>query len=126
MTERFRNRYRIASARAEWWSYGWAGAYFITICSRRRSHFFGQIICGRMTPSSIGTLAYQLWVEIPNHSHNVVLGAFVVMPNHVHGILILTTDASDEPIETVDPGCDLVRGITIDDPFLFLQRCRQS
>lgn len=29
--DRFQNRYRIGSARAQWWDYGWNGAYFITI-----------------------------------------------------------------------------------------------
>ncbi|HEX2958217.1 MAG TPA: hypothetical protein VHO70_15390 [Chitinispirillaceae bacterium] len=28
---KYENRYRIASARATWWSYDWAGAYFIKI-----------------------------------------------------------------------------------------------
>lgn len=42
--ERFKNKYRIASARAQWWDYGWNGAYFITICSKNRQHFFGEIL----------------------------------------------------------------------------------
>jgi REP element-mobilizing transposase RayT len=89
MTERYKNRYRIASARATWWSYDWAGAYFITICTKNRYHFFGHVTKGEMYLSSIGELANQFWFEIPDHAHNVELGAFQVMPNHVHGVLIL-------------------------------------
>lgn len=32
--EKFKNKYRIPSARASFWDYRWAGAYFITICAK--------------------------------------------------------------------------------------------
>ncbi|WP_332367608.1 glucose-6-phosphate dehydrogenase [Spirosoma telluris] len=88
--ERFRNKYRIASARAAWWDYGWAGAYFITICTAQRHHYFGNIDQGQMKLSSVGILADVFSHEIRHHSQLVELGTFVVMPNHIHGILILT------------------------------------
>ena len=40
--ELFRNQYRIASARASWHDYN-GGAYFITICTKNREHYFGEI-----------------------------------------------------------------------------------
>ena len=87
--ERFRNKYRIASARAQWWDYGWNGAYFITICTKNREYFFGEINKGEIELSQLGVIADILWHEIPNHASFVELGDFVVMPNHIHGILIL-------------------------------------
>ncbi|WP_229598209.1 transposase [Runella aurantiaca] len=89
MREKFQNKYRIASARASWWDYGWNGAYFITICTKNREHFFGKIVDSKMQLSSIGVLADVFWHEIKNHAKNVELGAFVVMSIHIHGILIL-------------------------------------
>ena len=89
MSDKFQNKYHIASARAAWWDYGWNGAYFITICTKNREHFFGKIENGKMQLSTIGILADVMWHEIKNHAKNVELGAFVVMPNHIHGILIL-------------------------------------
>ena len=86
---KYQNKYRIASARASWWNYGWNGAYFITICTQNREHFFGEIIKGKMVLSNLGAIADVLWYEIPKHSPVVELGNFVVMPNHIHGILIL-------------------------------------
>ena len=86
---KFQNKYRSESARAQWWDYGNEGAYFITICTKNREHFFGEIINGIMHLSHLGVLADVFWHEIPHHSPNVKLGAFVVMPNHIHGILIL-------------------------------------
>lgn len=44
MSDKFQNKYRIPSARAEWWNYGWNAAYFITICTAHREHLFGEII----------------------------------------------------------------------------------
>src|SRR5690606_8271937 len=85
----YKNKYRIASARAPWWDYGWNAPYFITICTQNRSYYFGDIINGSMRLSHAGVLADVLWYQIPHHAHNVELGAFVVMPNHIHGILIL-------------------------------------
>lgn len=102
MTEKYQNRYRIASARASWWNYGWAGAYFITICTANREHYFGQIVNDKMILSPCGILADVFWHEIINHTNNVELGAFVVMPNHIHGILILTdTIVPNDVVETL-------------------------
>ncbi len=89
MNEKYQNRYRIASARAEWWDYSANAAYFITICTKGRKHFFGEIQDGKMILSPVGVLADVFWHEIRNHSKDVELDAFVVMPNHIHGILIL-------------------------------------
>ena len=86
--DRFRNKYRIPSARAQWWNYGWSGVYFITICTAIREHFFGEIQNGNMILSKTGVISDILWHEIPTHAPNVELGDFVVMPNHIHGILI--------------------------------------
>lgn len=87
--DKFRNKYRIPSARAQWWDYGWNGAYFITICTAHREHFFGKIVDDKMNLSSVGVMADMLWHEIPSHTRFIELGDFVVMPNHIHGILII-------------------------------------
>ncbi|MBU1822305.1 MAG: transposase [Bacteroidetes bacterium] len=89
MDDKFRNKYRIPSARAQWWDYGWNGAYFITICTAHREHFFGEIVDGKMNLSPVGVMADIFWHEIRSHTQFVELGDFVVMPNHIHGILIL-------------------------------------
>ena len=100
MQNKFKNKYRIPSARLQTWDYANNGAYFITICTQNREHFFGNIKNGIMQLSEIGKLAAQFWYEIPNHFPMVELGNFVVMPNHVHGILIIDK-TNDEPfVET--------------------------
>jgi len=86
---KFQNKYRISSIRAQWWNYGWNGAYFITICTQDRKHYFGEIRNNKMILSHAGIIADLLWHQIPMHHDNVELGDFVVMPNHIHGILII-------------------------------------
>jgi len=89
MADLFKNKYRIKSARLESWDYRWNAAYFITICTANRKHYFGEIKNGKMEFSPTGVIADILWHEIPHHASYVQLGNFVVMPNHIHGILIL-------------------------------------
>lgn len=96
MSDKFQNKYRIASARLQTWDYRWAGSYFITICTQNREHFFGEIINGKMQLSAVGIIADILWHEIKNHAKNIELGEFVVMPNHIHGILILNGNDDNE------------------------------
>jgi len=95
MSDTYKNKYRIASARLQQWDYRWAAAYFITICTHNREHYFGHIENGIMHLSPIGVIADVLWYEIKHHAHNVELDAFVVMPNHIHGILILKGGNTD-------------------------------
>lgn len=87
--KKFRGKYRIPSARAAWWNYGWNGAYFITICTHKRRHFFGKVSQKKMILSPLGVIADMCWWEINNHADQVELGEFIIMPNHMHGILIL-------------------------------------
>lgn len=89
MQNKFKDKYRISSARLQTWDYSLKGSYFITICTQNREHFFGKIVNQEMQLSELGKLAQQFWIEIPIHFPFVELGNFVVMPNHVHGILII-------------------------------------
>jgi len=95
MTDRYRNKYRASSIRLQNWDYGWNAAYFVTLCTHHRLHFFGEIADGKMRLSPVGILADVFWHEIKNHAQKVESGAFVVMPDHVHGVLILNGDDFD-------------------------------
>lgn len=95
--EKFRGKYRIPTARLQTWDYGSNALYFITICTKNRKHFFGEIANGQMILSEIGRLAEKYWYEIPEHFPFVILDEFVVMPNHIHGIIEIakTNDATE-------------------------------
>lgn len=87
--KKYNNKYRIESVRLKNWDYRNNGAYFITINTGNRKHFFGEIINSEMQLTPIGEYAENFWMEIPKHFPFVELGNFVVMPNHTHGILII-------------------------------------
>jgi len=103
-TLKFQNKYRIASARLQNWDYAREGAYFITICTKDRLHYFGEIENKKMILSNMGVIADLMWHEIKNHAKNITLGEFVVMPNHVHGILILNGGNTDTDGDGIDAG----------------------
>ncbi len=102
MINKYKNKYRITSARLQSWDYGSVGAYFITICTQNREYFFGDVENGIMKLSNTGVLADVFWVEIKNHAKGVELGEFVVMPNHIHGILILNGNNDNNDADTIE------------------------
>ena len=91
MPDKYYNKYRIPSARLQSWDYGNNAAYFITICTKNREHFFGEIVNDSMELSTIGLQVEQEWIKTPafRPDMNLELGNFVVMPNHFHAILII-------------------------------------
>ena len=89
MPDKFKNKYRIKSARLQSWDYANNAAYFITICTKYREHYFGEIADDEMHLNEIGKFTEQEWIKTPElrPDMNLELGEFVVMPNHFHGIV---------------------------------------
>ncbi|MGC4129059.1 MAG: transposase [Bergeyella sp.] len=96
--KKFQNKYRIPSNRLQGFDYGSHALYFVTICTKNRVHYFGEIVetdnyfvetdnYPSLRETTIGKIAFDFWQEIPEHYPFVELDGFVVMPNHVHGIL---------------------------------------
>ncbi|MDJ0588630.1 MAG: hypothetical protein QNJ72_01370 [Pleurocapsa sp. MO_226.B13] len=77
------------------YNYAANGYYFVTICTHQKQCFFGNVINGKMQLSTVGKIAQQYWLEIPQHSKHTYLDEFIIMPNHVHGIIII--DRPDNP-----------------------------
>ena len=110
--KKFKNQYRIPSARLQSWNYGQNGAYFVTICTKNRTSYFGDVVDGRMQLSQIGQLAERFCNEIPHHFPYIDIGGYVVMPNHMHIIINICKsddrrrDAIIKPINRVSTGWD--------------------
>ncbi len=97
--EKFQGKYRITTFRAPWHNYR-CGAYFVTICTKGREHYFGEIGNdengdSKMYLSQIGEMADECWRAIPQHFPHVQIPLWVVMPDHIHGIVII-----DDIVET--------------------------
>ena len=93
--------------------------YHVTICTKGRVHYFGNIIipllgtpepdlsngnlsiaAASMDLSETGRMAEKYWNEIPYHFPLVTLDTFQIMPNHIHGIIQIA-DASGPDISTL-------------------------
>ena len=85
----FRDRYRIESTRLPGWDYASDGVYFVTICTRDRECFLGEVVDGEMVLSAAGVIIAEEWVKTAQIRKNVSLDAWVVMPNHLHGIIYI-------------------------------------
>jgi len=99
--DKYQNKYRSQSLRLQYWDYSNAGYYFITICTKDRQYYFGEIQNSKMFLNTIGNIAQKFWLEIPNHFSNVILNEFIIMPNHVHGIVVI----NDAPISVASRHC---------------------
>ena len=86
--DRFQNKYRIESARASWHDYD-GGSYFITICTKDREHFFGEIVDGEMVLSDIGKYADEQFKNVSAHYPYAKIPLWTIMPNHLHAIVII-------------------------------------
>lgn len=89
--DKFQNKYRIPSARAEWHGYD-GGTYFVTICTAGKEHMFGEVVNARMMLSCIGRMAYENIADVSTHYPYAEIPLFVVMPNHIHAIVIINGD----------------------------------
>ncbi len=99
----FKNKYRVSSIRWKGWNYSNNGYYFLTICTKNRQPYFGNIKNGKMFLSWMGKIVHASWLEIPNHFDNATADVFVVMPDHFHGIIRIKNihDADIPPVETL-------------------------
>ena len=77
-----RQSYRLKN-----YDYTRKGLYFVTICTEKRAHYFGQIQNKQMELSEIGQIASESFENIPNFYPHIEVVTQVVMPNHVHGLL---------------------------------------
>jgi putative transposase len=99
--DKFQNKYRIESSRADWRDYSASGTYFITICAAGQDHLFGKIKNGEMILSEIGLIVNQEWYRSFEIRRELFSDSFVIMPNHIHAILrIENNESMDGNVET--------------------------
>jgi len=98
---KFKDKYRIPSARATWHDYD-GGSYFITICTKCREHDFGEIEDGTMQFSEIGKHTQKCIEDIPRHNPYADIPLYVVMPNHLHLIVVIYSNRIPHDKHTVD------------------------
>jgi REP element-mobilizing transposase RayT len=81
--------------RLKGYDYSRAGFYFVTVCTKNRVEWFGNIADGKMILNDHGNIVVQCWHDLVNHYKNVRLDEFMVMPDHVHGIIIIQNNVGN-------------------------------
>lgn len=78
---KFNKQYRLPE-----FDYSSNNAYYITICTKNRQHFLGEISNNKMNYSEIGIYAENILKTISEKLDHINITNFVVMPNHIHFI----------------------------------------
>jgi REP element-mobilizing transposase RayT len=88
---------RRKSLRLKGYDYASEGGYFVTICTARREHLFGDVIEEKVRLNAIGKIAHNFWADLSTYYPSLQLDSFVIMPNHMHGIVIIHADKPTQP-----------------------------
>ncbi|MCX8102864.1 MAG: transposase [Candidatus Bipolaricaulota bacterium] len=81
------DKHHRRSIRLKGYDYAQAGAYFVTVCTRDRVYWFGEVIDNQMHLNQAGQIVLTMWEELPERFPEIAIDAHVIMPNHVHGIV---------------------------------------
>ena len=98
----FQGKYRIKTVRADWIDYN-NGDFFVTICTKDKSHYFGNIENSDMKLSVIGQFTLEAIKNITTHNPYCEVLDFVIMPNHIHLILSIRQKVETQPIASQPP-----------------------
>jgi putative transposase len=75
--------------------YSQGDGYFVTICTKDKVNYFGEIQNGEMILNEYGKIVKQQWLWLQKQYNYVSLDEFVIMPNHLHGLLIINNDVGN-------------------------------
>ncbi|MCB0165675.1 MAG: transposase [Anaerolineae bacterium] len=85
MTKRNRRSIRLKD-----YDYSQPGSYFVTICTKDKLPWLGEVINGQMQLSAAGQIVADEWHKTDEIRANVTIDEWVIMPNHLHGIIEIT------------------------------------
>lgn len=91
------NRFQNYDYGSNWW-------YFITICTKNRENYFGEIVDWKMILNEIWRIVFDEIVWLEKHFNYIKIDEFIVMPNHIHLILIVKNNCVETSIYGVSEG----------------------
>ena len=71
------------------YDYSSSGYYFVTICTKNRQEYFGNIIDNKMILNKYGKIIENCYLDLTNHYSNCLLDEYIIMPNHIHAIIVI-------------------------------------
>jgi len=101
-TIRYKDKYRIESARLKGRDYSSNGAYFITICVHDKKCIFGKVVNGEMILSDFGKIVDAEWLKSFEIRSELFCYEYQIMPNHIHAIVVIQNDDMFGKNDTVE------------------------
>lgn len=86
---RFQNKYRVQSSRMPGRDYARPGNYFVTICTKNRAHWFGEIRSGIIGLSDVGCIVADEIQKTSIIRPHVYIHEWIIMPDHLHIIFTI-------------------------------------
>ena len=69
--------------------------YFVTIWTKSRQDFFGEIINWKMILNEYGRIVKNEIFQTENIRKEIFIDEFIIMPNHIHLIIIIKNESSN-------------------------------
>ncbi|MBN1299716.1 MAG: hypothetical protein JW995_00735 [Melioribacteraceae bacterium] len=85
----YKHKYRIESARLKNWDYSTPSWYFVTINTKNKIKWFGEIVGDVIELNDFGKHVEQEWLYTAEMRKHIELDQYIIMPNHFHGIIII-------------------------------------
>lgn len=70
--------------RWEKWNYSDNGFYFITVCTKDRYGYFGNIVNDEMMLNDIGIVVNNEIINTIRLNNKIKIHEYCIMPNHIH------------------------------------------
>lgn len=99
----FRERYRIPATRLQGKNYAETGMYYVTICTKNRVPWFGEIHDENMELSNVGWIIDNEWNQTKIIRPYVTLDKYVIMPDHFHAIIRINVETPRRGVSTNNP-----------------------
>jgi putative transposase len=85
----FKDKYRIESTRLKHWNYSEPGYYYVTICTKNRERWFGEVENKIMRLNEYGCIAKTQWKWLEKQYPYIEVDEYIIMPDHTHAIIYI-------------------------------------
>ena len=85
----FKNKFRVESTRLKDWDYSRFWWHYITICTKNKKCWFGNVQNKMMILNEAGKIVESKLLVTKTLRSTVDLDYYVIMPNHFHGLVFI-------------------------------------
>lgn len=93
---KFKGPYKSTSNRIPNYDYSNTGGYFVTICTKDKTHLLSKVKDSRIILSKQGIILEKVISELKLKFLDIEIDKFVIMPNHIHILIIIKNAKSHQ------------------------------